>query len=197
MSAERDANIDVVTDSNGLIALRDMTDGDVIRQNNGQLQIDFTAGERAGGVNVDSQYLVGAMKQNHVKIHHDALGEYLDPERDHLPGARSGEESEAFAIVNQDTETHTVSVNFDATGTVGGSILYFQGAVIESDGSFTNPPDYKEIVIKDGQTQDSVAVDLRPGAKLAFSLVVNTRNGSTSDDLSGTMTVSATASSSQ
>jgi hypothetical protein len=58
MSAERDANIEVVADSGGIISMSSDTTSDVVRENGDQLQIDFSSN---GGINIDSVYQVGRL----------------------------------------------------------------------------------------------------------------------------------------
>ena len=82
----RDTNIDVVSDSNGVIALIDGNSGAIVaEQSNGELTIDFTNAGSATGVNVESTY---------------ELGDPSDPSQ------------RAFNITNQDSVTHTIALNY-------------------------------------------------------------------------------------
>lgn len=82
----RDTNINVVSDSNGVIALVDGNSGGIVaEQSNGELTIDFTNAGSATGVNVESTYELG------------------DPAN---PSQR------AFNITNQDSVDHTIELNY-------------------------------------------------------------------------------------
>ena len=101
-NVSRTANIDVVTDDAGLIALADGTSGDLVTQSGDQLAIDFTAGG-AGGVNTDAHY---------------ELGNPSDPTN-----------QTAFNISNLDAEAHSftveyTNVNTNATGDGTENIQY-------------------------------------------------------------------------
>ena len=81
----RDTSINVVSDSNGVIALIDGNSGSMVSQkSNGELTIDFAAGS-GSGVNVDSTY---------------ELGDPNDPSQ------------RAFNITNQDGVSHQIELNY-------------------------------------------------------------------------------------
>lgn len=112
-SVERSANVNVVNDDTGLLALEDGTSGDLVYQNSsGALQIDFTQGG-AGGANVESHY---------------ELGNPSDPTN-----------QTAFNVTNNDAESHDITVSYtgadagdadeniqyqvyDSTGTLQGTV---------------------------------------------------------------------------
>ena len=85
-SVSRSANINVVSDDAGLIALADGTSGDLVTQtSSGKLSIDFTRGG-AGGVNPDAHY---------------ELGNPSDPAN-----------QTAFTVSNLDAESHSLTVEY-------------------------------------------------------------------------------------
>lgn len=90
-SVSRSANINVVSDDAGLIALADGTSGDLVwQQTNGTLGIDFTKGG-AGGVNPEAHY---------------ELGNPSDPTN-----------QTAFNITNLDAEDHSFSIEYTGADT--------------------------------------------------------------------------------
>lgn len=113
MSAERQANINMVGDSAGLTALRSDTDSDVVRESgSGELVIDFTAGGSAGDVNVDSVYQVRALR-----------APYKGPRNS--PGYLTPRDDAAFFIVNQDSVEHEVTLEYDVQN-IGNAQIVFQ-----------------------------------------------------------------------
>lgn len=84
---DRDANIDVVADSNGFIGLTDGNSGNIVQISSDELTISFVQGS-ATGVNVNSLYEIG------------------DPDD---PSQR------AFNITNNDGVSHDVALNYSVT----------------------------------------------------------------------------------
>jgi hypothetical protein len=86
-TVDRQANIDVVADSNGLLALIDGNSGNLVYQDASteQLSVDFTEGT-AGGANVNATF---------------ELGNPTDPTN-----------SNAFKLENRDDETHQINVAY-------------------------------------------------------------------------------------
>ncbi|WP_380680544.1 hypothetical protein [Salinigranum sp. GCM10025319] len=181
---DRDANVDVVTDDVGLLALRDETSGDVVRQkNDGQLAIDFTANGNADGVNVDSRYQVGS-------FNYSTPGE-VDPIQ--ASGQSSVLNDPAFTITNQDTVERDVTLVYNLDGSVGGSQIYFQSQ--HESGSWQH-----HVRGPSGRRQSPNTHTLAPGETLAVSFQVDTgdgnpgfanTDGTPADDLSGTLDVSS------
>lgn len=100
-SVDRQANVNVVNDDIGLIALADGTSGGLVFQNaSGALEIDFTAGG-AGGVNTAAHYELG------------------DPS--------NANTSYAFNITNLDDESHDFTLSYSGSDTEDGdSNIQFQ-----------------------------------------------------------------------
>ena len=92
-NVSRTADIDVVSDDVGLIALADGTSGGLVTQSDGQLNINFTNGG-AGGVNTDAHY---------------ELGDPNDPTN-----------KTAFNISNLDAESHSLTVEY--SGVTGAAV---------------------------------------------------------------------------
>lgn len=167
---ERQASVNVVNDSDGLLALVDATDSEIVRQTEaGELTIDFTAGS-GDGVNVNSEYQIGAIDEN-------ILSE--DPLE-----AGSPQDDPAFQIVNNDTVDHEVGVEYAFENDAGSSAIYFQ--LENGDG------DFAEIWWKgsdDNGLSDTITVT--PGESVAVSTYIWTTDGETGDDLTGALIVSA------
>lgn len=99
-SVERSANVNVVTDDVGLIALQDGNSGGLVYQNStGALAIDFTAGG-ASGANTEAHFELGN------------------------PG--SANTSYAFNITNLDAESHTFNVAYSGSDSNTASNIEFQ-----------------------------------------------------------------------
>lgn len=108
---ERDTNVNVVGDANGVIALTDGNSGGVVKEkSNGELTIDFRVGS-ASGVNVNSTY---------------ELGNQSSPLSE-----------QAFNITNQDGVSHTIELDYtvsDGSG-VGDSANSTEFQVYDSTGT--------------------------------------------------------------
>ena len=184
MSASRDTNIDVVTDSNGLIGLVDTTDGDVVRTtDNGELTIDFTADGNAGGVNVDSQYQVGYIKGSDKRFNPSGLNDQIDDT-----------DATAFEIVNNDTQSHTLDASYDCNADdIGHARVFWQ---------FNPKKRQYNMEVSGTDTYDSIQevpkVDYEdpfgPGDSIGVSFLVDTSDVTQDPDhldLSGTLTITS------
>lgn len=160
----RDTQIDVVSDANGFIALTDGDSGGVVYVDSttGELKIDFAAGS-ATGVNVNSTYELGT------------------------PSWSPGNER-AFNITNQDTVSHSIRLNYtvsDGTSGVGDGSSSVEFQVYNSTGT--------NVATEDEETGD-VSFTATSGETFAVVVVVDTTMAGVdkSDDLSGTLNVTAT-----
>lgn len=113
-SVDRQANVNVVNDDTGLLALADGTSGDLVYQNaTGALEIDFTAGG-AGGVNTAANYELG------------------DP--------NNANTSYAFNVTNLDAESHDITLSYDGSDTEDADAnIQFQ--VYDSTGTLVSTAD--------------------------------------------------------
>lgn len=92
-TVDRSTNINVVSDSQGLIALQDGTSGNLIREDsNGRLAIDFTQAS-ASGANSNAKFTFGDNS--------------------------SGNTSYAFNMTNQAGQSHSFTLSYSVTGTDG------------------------------------------------------------------------------
>jgi len=160
----RDTNIDVVSDSKGVIALVDGNSGDIVKEDSssGELRIDFGTIGSAEGVNVDSVY---------------ELGDPNDPS------------TRAFNITNQDGVSHTIELNYTITGTTSSVVGTAHNAtefqVYRSDGSH---------VVTVSEDDSGASFSLGSGESVAVVVVVDSTDSDVdqADDLSGTFEVTAT-----
>ncbi|MFB6303371.1 MAG: hypothetical protein ABEH78_10995 [Haloferacaceae archaeon] len=108
-SLSRDANVNVVSDDKGLLALTDGTSGGLVAQNaTGALNVDFTAGG-AGGVNTNATY---------------ELGNPSDPTN-----------QTAFNITNQDAESHDITVKYTGAGGTSDTDANIEFRIYDSTGT--------------------------------------------------------------
>jgi hypothetical protein len=186
MSADREADINVTVDSEGLVSLVDTTDSDVIREsdNPGELLIDFTADGKAGGVNTDSQYQVGYIRGANKNFIPKGLNDQIDDT-----------DASAFQIVNKDTVAHTLNASYECDANdIGNASVFWQFSPVtrqhnmEVSGSntYASIQEIPQINQDDSRFLPGVAVDV--------SLLIDT-TGVTQDssnlDLSGTLTIEA------
>jgi hypothetical protein len=174
---DRGVGANVVADSNGAIRLADRTpENNIVNQNSsGELEIDF-AESNAGGVNIGSVVEIGD-----------------------VDNAKLGGGDPAFAIENQATANLDLEVVFEAGSNYssGGSELTFgvayngAGTTKETIGSSITSGDTVTIYDQDVNGFDDA---LKPGQRAGFALRVDADNSgsSTSDNLSGTLDISAT-----
>jgi hypothetical protein len=91
-AVDRQANVDVVADQNGPLALADGNTGNVVTQkSNGELAIDFTNPSGSSGVNPNATYQLGD------------------------PGAASS--TYAFTVTNTDSQSHETTFSYALGGT--------------------------------------------------------------------------------
>jgi len=186
MSAERDADINVVADDSGLIALVDEQPGDTVHQtdNPGELAIDFSGMSGDAGVNVNSRYQLGEFADKGWALPDDPLA---------VNTGSNVMEDPAFSIVNNDTVNHEITVSYDIDQSdIGGARVYWQ---------FEDEARQYTIDLTGTTTSGSATIDGKgadpapePGDAVGAALFIDTRdyNGDPDDlDLSGTLTVSA------
>lgn len=171
----RDAEIDVVDDSDGLVALEAGNDSAVWETDSGEMKIDIDPDDNDAGVNVNSRYQIGYPKGHDVDVVSDAPDGSAHPEAD-LSDA-------AFQITNQDSVEHKIKTKYEAESP-GGSAIWFELT-----------PNYatkdEQIKVTEGSNPDSATYTVPSGDTLGVAILIDTTDGSTSDDLGGTLTVSA------
>lgn len=157
---DRQANVDVVADDTGLLALTDGNSGDLVFQNaQSQLGIDFTAGT-ANGANTDALF---------------KLGNPADPTN-----------SQAFMIANNDAESHVINTNYNASTTDATAEDNLRFEIYDNNGnsagtisasgtsaSFDAPADeqfYVVITVDTGHSSDLLEPDADLSGTLEFSI---------------------------
>ena len=114
----REATIDVVNDESALIGLK-AGDTELVSQQDGQLEIDFTSDEGGEGVNPNSTYQVGGLGGFDVGNLNEVPGaptvspsvgeEAIDTETD-----ITEEENYAFKVMNQSGTEQQIEVTYEA-----------------------------------------------------------------------------------
>lgn len=198
-SQPRDANINVVNDAQGVIALRSDTSSEFVSQQDGALTIDltaagsaeggntFTSDSTAEGVAVDSVYQFGQLTP-------ESHPEAIETDGFSYTTNASADWSPAFAIRNLSSQDRDVTVEYSASGDPGGSEIFFQVLYSQNNQGYTG--DSATLTIdSDNQTASVSPGDfdntLQSGEELLVSFLIDTKGGSPSDDLSGTLTVSS------
>ncbi|MFB6252667.1 MAG: hypothetical protein ABEI27_13470 [Halobellus sp.] len=204
VQASRNVSANVAADDQALLALRDKTNGEIVRQNSSdQLVIDFTANGRASGINPDAVHQIGTFGSFSGKgeIKSEPNGAYTDP---------------AFNIVNQTSQAQEVEMSFD--GKANNCLLAMQidrGApddtgrdtLVAADDDTSVSADNRNDTDADGVTEayrEQASVSLPSGDRAGVAILVNTKRyrlpgnvdadapADASADLSGTLTISAT-----
>lgn len=197
----READIDVVNDSDGVMSLLSMQPGsDVIfeGEEDGRLGIDFTAGG-ADGVNVGGQFQLGYKLGDGplARRHPDASGWGDTTLEDTYPGLSSDAPgltwfNSAFAVWNRATQTYDLEIAYEADEPGDSEITFhvFNGAEYDY-GSFTvdggdNP---NSLTIEADEEPDGR--EFRPNKRVFVSIEIDTLDGHPDDDLTGELTLTA------
>jgi hypothetical protein len=194
MTANRDANLQVVDDSNGLIGLSiggaRGADSRVHVDESGELYIDFSEGASGTGINDDAVYQVGAMDDeaqgdglNFDSIYDD---DSVPPAAgDGRPYTTGGVNQSAFVVSNQSGQEIDLQIGWQLDeDESAGATIYLQGAasMIAADGP------NNEASRVDGATA-TASIDLddhtQPQTQKLQALSFNNDNPGDSDEWSG------------
>lgn len=170
---DRQVSANVVTDSDGAVALTDTEPGDIINYTSEELEVDFAQGSGATGVNVGSVVTIG-----------DTTTPSNDP---------------AFTITNQTTDSVELEVEFKGVGFSAknsGSSLKFiledtstsaQKTLTANNTTVTAPADTESVTF-------SGADEVASGENLDVAIHVDADGSAsdTSEDLSGVLNITAT-----
>jgi len=186
-SAERDANINVVADSNGLMELSSVTSGDLVREENGELLIDFTSGQDASGVNLNSEYEVGDPNFGSGNVSNPAFLLQNNSDNDvdltityTVDSLSDIQTNGSFLTIHaedrEDNEYIQNSLPGNATYNLNDSGYSPKGGIVVT----------KDNLDSNGQVSGSVPT-ISPGDAVRFAIYVNTTrpNASTSESLTG------------
>ncbi|WP_199239165.1 MULTISPECIES: hypothetical protein [Halorubrum] len=185
--SNRNVDVNIVADDQGAIGVKDVSSGDFIKQSNGELGIDFARGT-GDGVSVGAKIELGDVNVQGPDLAKD-WGYTGTP---------------AFKIVNQaPAETYDITFTYELDNSANlnsnGSALAFY--------NFKNTH-YSPLRVFDGSPEavsgqsgvyeQSDFLDqysgLSPGEAIDMAVAVNTDflNSDTSEDISGSLTISAT-----
>ena len=183
----RQAKIEVVDDSDGLIGLVAneaiagvrMTDG-------GELTISI--GDEDPGVNVSSVYQFGAFVSDDDigGITGDTFAVVTDGDPSDMSGGQDSLES-ALAIVNQSAEDLSVTVDFELNADISGGTEYAFELQSSRDGSGTREG------LATSPITGTLTAQLDTGESIGLSFIVNALEATTADEISGSLSVSASA----
>ena len=191
--ADRNVSVAVAGDNSAFLRMTPVTHkisgadpATVYQQENGTLTVDVTQGG-ASGVNVDATTWIGTPNYDDGSGWIDEDDDNIDWIHDHTYTPRA-----AFGVENRGTKEYELTFEFEYSGNPGDSEIRFHiydGAnpaefnlaeygTIEGEGSVTVPSE-------GGKESFSL------GKRIFSSIEIDTHGGSTSDDLSGTLTIRA------
>ncbi|OYR46039.1 hypothetical protein [Halorubrum sp. Hd13] len=183
----RRAEIDVVDDSDGLVGLvANEAVGGVRMDAGGELTVSIGDGDP--GVNVSSVYQFGAfVSDDEVNgVTGDTFSAVTDDDPADMSDGQDSLES-AFAVVNQSAEDLSVAIDFELRDDIDGNTEYAfelqssQGGAGAREGLATSP------------ITGRLTAQLATGESIGVSFIINALDGTTADEISGSLSVSATA----
>jgi len=182
MTADRDADIEVVNDASALVALDPQLPSETVREENGELYIDTDPNNEDTGLNPNSEYHFGNSP---------------------IPYDSGNGESAAFHVVNNDTVEHEVTVTWtqdELPDTEWPTYFRFYVGNEDDDGDRANDINGNEAFAfvdpaRGNSSTGSVTQVVAPGeyAAVAFSIVTGHLEEGAEPPLefSGTFTVDA------
>jgi len=183
----RRAEIDVVDDSDGLVGLVANEAVAGVRMDAGG-ELTVSIGDGDPGVNVSSVYQFGAfVSDDDVDgITGDTFSVVTDGDPADMSDDQGSLES-AFAVVNQSAEDLSVAIDFGLNDDIDGNTEYAfelqssQGGDGAREGLATSP------------ITGRLTAQLATGESIGVSFVINALDGTTADEISGNLSISATA----
>ncbi|RAW46314.1 hypothetical protein DQW50_04270 [Halorubrum sp. 48-1-W] len=183
----RQAEIEVVDDSDGLVGLVANEAVAGVRMDEGG-ELTISIGDDDPGVNVNSVYQFGAfVSDDDVE---DITGDTFSVVTDDDPADMSdGQESleSALAVVNQSTEDLSITIDFELNEDIDGGTEYAFELQSSQDGNSTREGHATSPIT--GQLSAELAI----GESIGVSFIVNALEGATADEISGSLSLSATA----
>jgi hypothetical protein len=183
----RKATIEVVDDSDGLIGLvANEAIAGVWMDDGGELTVSI--GDGTPGVNVSSVYQFGAFVSTDGVSNHtgDTFSVVTDADPADMSGGQDSLES-ALAIVNQTAKELSITIEFDLNDDLDGGTNYAFELHSSQEGSGT-----REGLAKN-PTTGQLTAHLATGESIGLSFIINALEGVTADEISGNLSVSATA----
>ena len=182
MTADRDASIEVVNDSDSLVALEPQLPSNTVREENGELLIDTDPTGEGTGLNPNSEYSFG---------------------NNPIPYDSDNDESAAFHVLNNDTVEHEVTVTWtqdELPATEWPTYFRFYVGNKDDDGDRANDIDGNEAdafvdPARGNSDTGSVTQSVAPGEYAAVSFKIVTGElepeAESTLDFSGTFTIEA------
>ncbi|WP_281194181.1 hypothetical protein [Halorubrum sp. F4] len=183
----RQVTIDVVDDSDGLIGLvANEAIAGVRMASGGKLTV--SVGDDDPGVNVNSVYQFGAfVSDDGVEgITGDTFSVVTDGDPSDMSDGQNSLES-AVAVVNQSVEDLSVTIDFELNDDIDGKTEYAFELQSSQDGSGS-----REGLAKSPIT-GQLSAELATGESIGLSFIINALEGTTADEISGSLSISATA----
>ena len=185
----RQAEIDVVDDSDGLVGLvANEAIAGVRMDSSGELTVSI--GDDDPGVNVSSVYQFGAFVTDDgvEDITGDTFSVVTEGDPSDMSEGQDSLES-AFAVVNQSAEDLSVTVDFRLNDDIDGGTEYAFELQSSQSGNGTR----EGLATSPITTTDQLTAQLATGESIGVSFVINALEGVVTDDISGSLSVSATA----
>lgn len=183
----RQAEIEVVDDSDGLVGLvaNEAISG-VRMTESGELTISI--GDDDPGVNVSSVYQFGAFvsDQDVEDITGDTFAVVTDDDPSDMSDGQNSLES-ALAVVNQSAEDLSVTVDFELNADISGNTEYAFELQSSRNGSGTREG------LATSPVTGQLTTQLDTGESIGLSFIVNALAGATTDEVSGSLSISASA----
>lgn len=180
----RQAQIEVVDDSDGLVGLIANEAISGVRMTEGG-ELTISIGDDDPGVNVSSVYQFGAfVSDDDVEdVTEDTFAVVTDDSPADMSGGQDSLES-ALAIVNQSAEDLAITIDFELNDNIDGNTKYafeLQSSKNGREGLATSP------------ISGDLSTELATGESIGLSFIVNALEGATADEISGSLSLSATA----
>ena len=183
----RESSITVVDDSQGLVGLVPNEEVAGVKTNSNQLTIVLGTDDEPG-VNVSSVYQFGkfATDEDVEDITGDTFSVVTSDDPADLSADQDSLDS-AFAVVNQSTQDLDVTLTFDLEDEMDGGTEYAFELQSSKDGTGSREGKTKT-PIEGGSLTGTLSV----GESFGVSFIVNALDGLVSDEISGSLRISAT-----
>lgn len=181
---ERESNIAVVDDSDGLIGLIPNEEIAGVMTTSGGLAIAID--EANGGVNVNSVYQFGMFVADEVGLTDGTFTLVTDDDPADVSDGQDSLES-AFAIVNQSGQKRDVTVSFELNDDIedGSETAYafeLQSSIGETG---------RQVGVAESPIGGDERFELEAGDSVGVSFIVNAFGGSVGDEIDGSVAISA------
>jgi hypothetical protein len=151
-------------------------------------ELTISIGDEDPGVNISSVYQFGAfVSDDDVSgITGDTFAVVTDGDPSDMSGGQDSLES-ALAIVNQSAEDLSVTIDFKLSADISGDTEYAFELQSSRDGSGTREG------LATSPITGTLTAQLDTGESIGLSFIINALEGTTADEISGSLSISATA----